>query len=453
MRYLPATNTEIQEMLAAIGADSIDSLLHDSVPEALRLRGELGVGEPEAEGPLLRRLRGLAERNLVANGPGAFLGAGYYSHFSPAIVDQLLLRSEFYTAYTPYQPDVAQGTLQATWEFQTLICQLTGMDLANASLYEGGSAVAEALLMADSVARGKRRRAIVVGNLNPEYRAVADTYTQFGVLQIDDLPLDAAGLVDRSVLEQALDSDVCAVVVQYPAFRGEIEDLQPLADLAHAAGALLVVAVSDLYALAMLKPPGEMGADIVCGEGQAMGVPTSLGGPAVGIFATVKKHLRTMPGRLIGRTVDADGKPGFVLTLSTREQHIRRERATSNICTNQGLMAIAATIHMAAMGEAGLREAARQSNLKSRYLKGKLASTPNVVVGSTPTFHEFVVRTHRPATELLAALKAAGILGGVPLSRWGGALDELLVCVTEQNDREHLDRYARVAADFASQEA
>ena len=449
MRYIPATEAEVRFMLDRIGVASTSDLF-ESIPAPLRLGRPLDLPAPLTEGPLLRMLKGLAAKNTIAADPSHFLGAGLYHHFRPVIQDQLLLRSEFYTAYTPYQPEVAQGTLQAMYEFQTLICQLTGMEVANASLYEGASATAEAVLMANRVARGKKPWAILSAGLHPEYAETVRSYVQFTEIKVDSTPLTAAGLTDAAALADRLCDETACVVVQYPNFYGGIEDIKTLAEVAHGKGALLVVVVTDPVALAQLKSPGELGADVVCGEGQALGVPLHGGGPVVGLFATKDIHIRAMPGRLCGRTTDVDGRPGFVLTMSTREQHIRREKATSNICTNQGLMALASTIWMACMGKTGLQEMAAQCHAKARFLKRRLAQVPGVRLPySAPTFHEFVWETDQDGEGVLAKMRARGLGGGVALGRWKDAdRHRILTAVTEQNDRENLDRFVEVVGEI-----
>jgi glycine dehydrogenase subunit 1 len=436
-------------MLDCIGIESTQTLW-DQIPKALQLGRPLRLHPPLAEGPLLRQLRGLAAKNVVAADPSRFLGAGIYHHFRPVIQDQLLLRSEFYTAYTPYQPEIAQGTLQAMYEFQTLICQLTGMEVANASLYEGASATAESVLMADRVARGKKPWALLSQGVHPEYRETVRSYVQFTDIKTEGVPLDERGLTSPETLAERVCDETACVVVQYPNFLGGIEDLQALAEVTHQKRALFVVVVTDPVALAQLESPGALGADIVCGEGQALGVPLHGGGPVVGLFATKEQHLRAIPGRLCGRTVDAEGRPGFVLTMSTREQHIRREKATSNICTNQGLMALASTIWMAAMGKAGLTEMARQCHTKARFLKRRLAAVPGVRIPySAPTFHEFVWETDQNGAQVLREMAARGLGGGVALGRWDAAQDKrILTAVTEQNDREHIDRFVAAVSEI-----
>lgn len=421
-------------MLAELGLSNADELFR-SIPADVQMGRPLKVTDPLAEPEVIAALEEMAAKNTAATKP-SFLGAGVYSHFSPTIVDHLIQRSEFFTSYTPYQPEISQGTLQYIFEFQTLVCQLTGMEVANASMYDGSTSMAEAYLMAQRVTR--RNKIVVAKSVHPEYRDVAVTYAQHGDTEIVEIGYDETGRVAGL---EALDNDTAALVVQSPNFFGCIEDLQALADAAHAVGALLVVTVTEAISLGLLKTPGSCGADIVVGEGQSWGIPMSFGGPHVGFFATQEKYVRQMPGRLCGVAYDKDGNRGFVLTLSTREQHIRREKATSNICTNQGLIALAATIYMEAMGKKGLKEVAEQNAAKAAYAKTKIAEIDGYSMPfSSPTFNEFVVRGPRPATDILEAVRANGIVGGLALSKYyAGHDNDFLVCVTETNSRQQID--------------
>jgi glycine dehydrogenase subunit 1 len=423
-------------MLASIGLSSADELFR-SIPADVQLGRKLNVTDPLAEPEVIAALEEMAAKNTAAIKP-SFLGAGVYSHFSPTIVDHLIQRSEFFTSYTPYQPEVSQGTLQYIFEFQTLICQLTGMEVANASMYDGSTSMAEAYLMAQRVTR--RDKIVVAESVHPEYREVARTYTQHGEADIVTVPCDSptGRLSDLS----ALDDKTAALVVQSPNFFGCIEDLQSLADAAHAVGALLVVVVTEAISLGLLKSPGSCGADIVVGEGQSFGIPMSFGGPHVGLFATQDKNVRQMPGRLCGVAYDKDGNRGFVLTLSTREQHIRREKATSNICTNQGLIALAATIYMEAMGKKGLQEVAEQNAQKAAYARNQIAAVNGFSIPFlAPTFNEFVVRGPRNANEVLERVRTEnGIIAGLPLSKYFDKHEnDFLVCVTETMSKKHID--------------
>ena len=426
-------------MLKTIGLSSSDELFR-SIPDSMKLGRELNITEPLAEPEVIAAFEKMAAKNTGAT-KASFLGAGIYSHFSPTIVDHLIQRSEFFTSYTPYQPEISQGTLQYIFEFQTLICQLTGMEVANASMYDGSTAMAEAYLMAQRVTR--RDKILVAESVHPEYREVAETYTRHGEADIRTVAFDAAtgrigGLAD-------LDDKTAALVIQSPNFFGCVEDVQALAEKAHAVGALLVVVVTEAISFGLLKSPGECGADIVVGEGQSFGVPMSFGGPHVGLFATREKFVRQMPGRLCGVAYDKDGNRGFVLTLSTREQHIRREKATSNICTNQGLIALAATIYMEAMGKKGLQEVAEQNAQKAAYAKKRIGGIDGFSIPySAPTFNEFVVRGPKPAAEVLEKLRTENdMIGGLALSKYyADRPNDFLVCVTETCSKAQIDALA-----------
>jgi glycine dehydrogenase subunit 1 len=448
MRYLPHTEPEIQSMLSAIGAASVDSLF-DDVPPAYRLNRRLAIEPALDEASLMAHLEALANKNESVRAL-SFLGAGLYHHHIPPAVDQLLLRSEFYTAYTPYQPEVAQGTLQAIFEFQTIVAELLGMDVANASMYDGASAAAEAVTMARRVT-GKTRVALSAG-LHPEYRDTIATYLHnidHGKPEMDVVRLGGDGRTNLAELESAVTDATAAVIVGYPNFLGCVEDLAAIRAIASKKGALLVTATSEPYALSVLAPPGKFGADIAVGEGQALALPPQLGGPGVGLFATRKDYVQKMPGRLVGETVDQAGVRGFVLTLSTREQHIRREKATSNICTNHGLVALAMTIRTSMLGRRGFDEVGRACLAKAEYLKTRiLADGKYSLPASAPTFNEFVVRRNEgKAAPLLAALGAKGILGGVPLGKFYAERDrDFLVAVTERHSKADLDRFADALA-------
>src|SRR5947207_3473918 len=407
MRYIPNSPDERRAMLADIGVERIEDLF-DQIPEQLRLNEPVGVGDPVSEPELLDYFRKLASKN--GTDYQSFLGAGAYSHFIPVIIDSLISRAEFFTAYTPYQPEQSQGTLQYTFEFQTMICQLTGLEVANASLYDGSTAVAEAVLMAHRVTR--RNKFIVADTLHPQYREVISSYTKNLDLTIDVVGHSEAGTLDPESI--GIDNSTAALVVQSPNFFGCVEELQKLADVAHEAGALLIIAVTEPMSLGALKPPGACGADIVAGETQSFGIPLSYGGPYCGLFATLDKHVRQMPGRLVGEARDNEGRRGYVLTLSTREQHIRREKATSNICTNQGLFALMATVYLATMGKHGVQEVARQNLQKAHYAASEIAKINGYELKFTgPFFNEFVVRSQRPATNVIKRLLEKKIIGGV----------------------------------------
>ena len=440
MRYIPNSPEEREEMLRAVGLSSVEQLF-DSIPADILLREPLKTPAALSEIELLARFEALASTNAAARRP-SFLGAGAYAHYAPTIIDSLIQRSEFFTAYTPYQPEISQGTLQAIFEFQTLVCQLTGMDVANASMYDGSTSVAEAVLMAERITR--RSRVVVSATLHPEYLQVAETYVRHAGIELLRADLDEES--GRTILDgrarDVLDETIAAVVVQSPNFFGCVEDLKALADEAHAVGALLVVAVTESISLGLLKSPGECGADIVVAEGQSFGVPLSFGGPYLGLFATREKYARQLPGRLVGVAADREGRRGFVLTLATREQHIRREKATSNICTNEGLIALAATIYMTTMGRRGLQEVATQCAQKARYAARQLAAIDGFTLPfSAPVFNEFVVRAPIAAERLLRRLASErNITGGLALSRFhADRPDDFLVCVTELNPRSEID--------------
>jgi glycine dehydrogenase subunit 1 len=442
LRYIPNSPDERADMLRQIGVASTEKLF-DSIPEGLRLREHLNVPAAMSELELLKRFAEMGARNQAAQRTG-FLGGGAYSHYTPTIVDHLISRSEFFTAYTPYQPEISQGTLQAIFEFQTLVCQLTGMDIANASMYDGSTAMAEAVLMAERVTR--RSKVIVSSAIHPQYLEVAHTYVQHAGIDLHRAEFDpASGQTPVSAFD-AIDDQTAAVVVQSPNFFGCIENLPALAEKAHAAGALLIVTVTEAMSFGLLKSPGAGGADIVVAEGQSFGVPLSYGGPYVGLFATRDKYARQIPGRLVGEAYDKNGRRGFVLTLATREQHIRREKATSNICTNEGLIALAATIYLETMGRRGIQEVAQQCAQKAHYAAREIGKLEGFsLLYSAPFFNEFVVRAPAPASQLLDKLaREKGIDGGIALSRFDSHLpNDFLVCVTEMNTREQIDALVR----------
>jgi len=435
-------------MLREVGLGSAEELFR-SIPADVLLDRKLNVTEPLAEPEVIAEMEGLADMNSAAR-KTSFLGGGVYSHFSPTVVDNLIQRSEFFTSYTPYQPEVSQGTLQYIFEFQTLVCQLTGMDVANASMYDGSTSMAEAFLMAQRVTR--RDKVLVAETVHPEYIAVASTYTRHGELEFDTIGFDpATGRVIGEDLSK-LDDKTAALVVQSPNFFGCIEDLDALADKAHEVGALLVVVVTEAISFGMLKTPGACGADIVVAEGQSFGIPMSFGGPHVGLFACREKFVRQMPGRLSGIAYDDKGRRGFVLTLATREQHIRRDKATSNICTNQGLIALAATIYMETMGKKGLQEVAMQNVQKAAYAAKRISETEGFELAfSSPNFNEFVVRGPVEASGLLEKLSAEhGILGGIPVSRYyRNRPNEFLVCVTETNTKKQIDELVSALSNIS----
>ena len=442
MRYLPLDEADRADMLAKIGVKAIDDLFAD-VPNAKLLKSLPPLAKTQSEIAVEREIGRLSAKNIAAGSVPFFVGAGAYRHHVPASVDHLIQRSEFLTSYTPYQPEITQGTLQVLFEFQSQVALLTGMDVANASMYDGSTACGEAVLMAHRITR--RKKAVLSGGLHPHYRAVTETLAKYGGSEVTALAPDPVGNEDTSA---AIDGETSCVVVQYPSVYGSIRDLKPIADAAHAKGALLIVVVTEVVALGALKSPGEMGADIVVAEGQSIGNGLNFGGPYVGLFATREKFVRQMPGRLAGETVDAEGKRGYVLTLSTREQHIRREKATSNICTNSGLCALAFTIHMTLLGEAGLRELAALNHANACDLAERLSKVPGVSVLNDTFFNEFTIKVPDKAADVIEKLVGKGVLGGVPVSRLEPDKPELadliLVASTEINTDD--DRAALAAA-------
>ncbi len=411
MRYLPLTDADRRLMLARIGVPSVESLYRD-VPEFARLAGPVDLPAHLGELEVEREIAALAAKNIGASAVPSFLGAGAYRHHIPAAVDHLIQRGEFLTSYTPYQPEIAQGTLQYLFEFQTQVCLITGMEVANASMYDGASATAEAVMMANRVTR--RSRAVVSGNLHPHYRDVVATHARFLGFELRIGKPDPRAEEDLVAL---VDEATSCVVVQNPDFFGSLRDYSALAEACHGAGALLVVALTEPVSLGLVEPPGAMGADIVAAEGQPLGNALGFGGPYLGLFASKEKYVRQMPGRLVGETTDADGRRGWVLTLSTREQHIRREKATSNICTNSGLCALAFTIHLSLLGEAGFRRMAELSHAAAALLAERLAAVPGCKVVTESFFNEFALHLPRPAAEVVESLAGRGILAGVPISR------------------------------------
>jgi len=436
-RYIPHTEEDIQKMLEVVGVKEVKDLF-ESIPKEYRLSKPLNLPSPLSEPDLLHHLQRLQSPIF-----SSFLGAGAYHHFIPAVVSALTSRSEFYTAYTPYQPEISQGTLQAIFEYQTLMCQLTGMEVSNASMYDGASSLAEAVLMAHRIT--KRKKVLLSQAIHPEYRKVIQTYIDPDQQEIILVPYEKEeGRTNEKVLLDLLDGETSAVVVQSPNFFGVVEDLHPIIEKVHENGSLMIVGFSEAIAYGILNPPGTMGADIVAGEGQSLGLPLSFGGPYLGIFTTQERFVRMMPGRLVGETVDLDGKRGFVLTLAAREQHIRRERATSNICTNEGLCALMATIFLSCLGKEGLRELAIMNLSKKEYAKKIVSQIPNCKpTFSSPTFNEFVLRIGEKPEKVLEEMKEKKILGGLPLAKFYPELNHhLLITVTEMNTKEEIDQWA-----------
>jgi glycine dehydrogenase subunit 1 len=437
MRYLPKSASERQQMLDATGAGSIENLFQ-SIPEKFRLREPLPLPGPLSEAEIIRYFTARAGEN--AQGYPSFLGAGVYQHFRSVVTDALIQRGEFLTSYTPYQAEISQGTLSAIFEFQTLMCQLTGQDVANASMYDGSTALTEAVLMAERVTG--RHRVLIARSVHPEYRQVLRTYAKNLGLAVEEIGYTASGQVNVAAITPEKLADAAAVVVQSPNFFGVLEDVPALADAAHAAGALLITTIAEAVSLGIVRPPAE--ADIVAMEGQSLGLASSYGGPFVGVIATRDKFLRQMPGRLAGQTTDAAGRRGFVLTLATREQHIRREKATSNICTNEALCALTATIHLCLLGKEGLREMALQNLAKARFAQAQLEKIPGVrSVFSGPTFNEFVMEFPRSVKLINAALLRDRIIGPLPLGlHYPELTKRAVVCVTEMMPREEIERLA-----------
>jgi glycine dehydrogenase subunit 1 len=441
MRYIPHTETDIREMLSAIGIKEIGELFH-SIPEALRLEAPLDLPPALPEADLTRVMSQLASRNVNLEECAVFLGAGAYRHFTPSLVNHLLLRGEFLTSYTPYQPEVSQGTLQAIFEFQSFVCMLTGMEIANASIYDGASSLAEAVLMAHRV--NNRSEVLMSRTVHPEYRQVVETYTRGIDFKITEVPYQENGQTNLEFIKENVTDATSSVVIQSPNFFGIVEQYAELGEFLKEKETLLIVVVAEATSLGILKPPGERGADIVVGEGQGWGLPVSYGGPHVGFFATQESFFRQVPGRIVGETVDRAGQRSYALTLATREQHIRREKATSNICTNQGLCALAATIWLAAMGKQGVRDMALQNLKTANALKDKLQQLKGFGLRFlSDTYNEFVLECPGPAQELHAKLLEAKIVAGLPLGNFYPELDNcLLLCATEMNSLESLDHFA-----------
>jgi glycine dehydrogenase subunit 1 len=448
MRYIPVSCEQREAMLRAVGVPAVDDLF-EAVPDSVLLREPLDLPDGLTEMEAAARLRGLADENTPASRLVSFAGAGCYDHYIPAVVDDVLRKPEFFTAYTPYQPEVSQGTLQNIYEYQTMICELTGMDVANASMYDGATAFVEAALMA--VRATKRSRVVVSGAAHPEWLATLETYAKTGVMRVDTIvPDGGTGTADLAAVRMALsnaDDPVAAVLVSSPTFFGTLEDVAGLAEAVHAAGALLVVATNPIL-LGVLEAPGVSGADIVVGEGQVLGNPMSFGGPGLGFFACRTQHLRSLPGRVVGRTVDVEGRGAFVLTMQTREQHIRRERATSNICSNHALNALAAAVYLSSVGSAGLESIGRACVAKAHYLHDALVASGRFSsVFDAPFAHEFTLAFDGDVTDMRSAMLERGFLAGVPVAEVPGpasaAVPEraVLFAVTEKRTRAQMDAF------------
>ncbi|MDQ0213848.1 glycine dehydrogenase subunit 1 [Oikeobacillus pervagus] len=442
-RYLPMTETDQKEMLDAIGVSSVEELFQD-IPEEVRFKGEYNIKPAKSEAALKKELAQLASKNIHTKQVPSFLGAGVYDHYIPSIVDHVISRSEFYTAYTPYQPEISQGELQAIFEFQTMICELTGMDVANSSMYDGSTALAEAAML--SAGQTKRKKVLVSKAVHPESRAILNTYAKGQNIEIQEVP-HSEGVTDLSKLSEMIDEDTAAVIIQYPNFFGRIESLQEIEKVIHEKKSLFVVSSNPL-ALGALTPPGKLGADIVIGDAQPFGIPASFGGPHCGYFAVTKKLMRKVPGRLVGQTVDENGTRGFVLTLQAREQHIRRDKATSNICSNQALNALAASVAMTALGKKGLKEMSIQNIQKAHYAKTLLKAQGFDIAFDGPSFNEFVVKLDKPVSEINKQLLTKGMIGGYDLGRDDGDLEQhMLVAVTELRTKEEIDLFVKELGD------
>jgi glycine dehydrogenase subunit 1 len=443
-RYLPMTEQDKQAMLDAIGVTSIDELFSD-IPEKVRFKGEYNIKAAKSETPLMKELFNMASRNADLKRNVSFLGAGVYDHYMPVIVDHVISRSEFYTAYTPYQPEISQGELQAIFEFQTMICELTGMDVANSSMYDGGTALAEAAML--SAGHTKRKKIIVSTAVHPEAREVLKTYAKGQYLNVIEVPV-IDGVTDLDTLKGLVNEDVAAVIVQYPNFFGRIEPLKELEEIIHANKSMFVVSSNPL-SLGVLTPPGKFGADIVIGDAQPFGIPTAFGGPHCGYFAVTTKLMRKVPGRLVGQTTDDQDRRGFVLTLQAREQHIRRDKATSNICSNQALNALAASVAMTALGKKGVREMAAANLQKAHYAKSVFKEAGFEVVYDGHSFNEFVVKLNKPVKEINQKLIQKGIIGGYDLGRdYSELVNHMLIAVTEQRSKEEIDTLVKELGDL-----
>ncbi|MBT2726559.1 aminomethyl-transferring glycine dehydrogenase subunit GcvPA [Neobacillus sp. BF23-41] len=443
-RYLPMTEQDKKTMLEAIGVSSIDELFSD-IPEKVRFKGEYNIKAAKSETDLMKELFKMASRNADLKRNVSFIGAGVYDHYMPVIVDHVISRSEFYTAYTPYQPEISQGELQAIFEFQTMICELTGMDVANSSMYDGGTALAEAAML--SAGHTKRKTIVVSSAVHPESRDVLKTYAKGQYLNVIEVPVKD-GVTDLDALKGLVNEDVAAVIVQYPNFFGRVEPLKELEEIIHANKSMFVVSSNPL-SLGVLTPPGKFGADIVIGDAQPFGIPTAFGGPHCGYFAVTTKLMRKVPGRLVGQTTDDQGRRGFVLTLQAREQHIRRDKATSNICSNQALNALAASVAMTALGKKGVREMAAANLQKAHYAKNAFKEAGFEVVYDGHSFNEFVVKLTKPVKEINQNLLQKGIIGGYDLGRdYSELANHMLIAVTEQRSKEEIDTLVKELGDF-----
>lgn len=443
-RYLPMTETDKKEMLETIGVNSIDELFSD-IPERVRFKGEYNIKPKKTETALMKELTLLAQKNADLRSHTSFLGAGVYDHYMPVIVDHVLSRSEFYTAYTPYQPEISQGELQAIFEFQSMICELTGMDVANSSMYDGGTALAEAAML--SAGQTRRKKVLISNAVHPEAKEVVKTYAKGQYIEVIEIP-HKDGITDAAALKDMINDEIAAVIVQYPNFFGRIEPLKELEEIIHAQKSLFVVSSNPL-SLGALTPPGKLGADIVAGDAQPFGIPTAFGGPHCGYFAVTNKLMRKVPGRLVGQTIDEKGRRGFVLTLQAREQHIRRDKATSNICSNQALNALAASVAMTALGKKGVKEMAISNIQKAHYAKEAFKAKGFEIAFEGPSFNEFVVKLHSPVKEVNKKLLEKGIIGGYDLGRdYSDLNNHMLIAVTELKTKEEIDTFVNEMGDY-----
>lgn len=434
-RYIPMTETDRKEMMDVIGISEVDELF-EAIPEEIRFKGDYQIKKAKSESALTKELSRLAAKNADTTRYASFLGAGVYDHYKPIIVDHVISRSEFYTAYTPYQPEISQGELQAIFEFQTMICELTGMDIANSSMYDGGTALAEAGTL--SAGHTRRKKILVSETVNPESRDVVLSYATGQSIEVVTIP-QKDGVTDIEKLEELMDDSTAAVLVQYPNFFGQVEDIEKIGEIAHASKGLFVVSSNPL-ALGILTPPGKLGADITVGDAQPFGIPESFGGPHCGYFAVTKKLMRKLPGRLVGETVDEEGKRGYVLTLQAREQHIRRDKATSNICSNQALNALAASVAMTGLGKVGVQEMAYQNIVKTRYAKDAFEKAGFEVKANGAHFNEIVVNLKASVKEVNAHLFKQDIIGGYDLGlKFDDLKNHVLLAVTEQRTKEEID--------------
>jgi glycine dehydrogenase subunit 1 len=438
-RYLPMTEQDKREMLDVIGINSIDELFSD-IPEAVRFKGRLNISEALSEPELVSYFQGLARKNVNFSTHVNFLGAGVYQHYIPSVVNHMLLRGEFFTAYTPYQPEISQGELQAIFEYQTMVCELTGMEVANSSMYDGATSLAEAAMMA--AGHTGRKKVITSRAVHPEARKVLDTYAYGQGVALQEAGFTTEGVTDTAALEAVVDEETAAVIIQYPNFLGNVEDLAVIEKIVHAKGALLIVSSNPL-ALGILEAPGKLGADIVVGDMQPFGIPASFGGPHCGYFATSSKLMRKMPGRIVGQTKDEEGKRGFVLTLQAREQHIRREKATSNICSNQALLALAAAITLSSLGKQGVQEMAMMNLQKAHYAKQALQAKGISATFTAPFFNEFAIKVGKPIADVNKKLLEKGFIGGYDLGLdYPELAGHMLIAVTELRTKQEIDALA-----------